>query len=89
MFSFTFCNLILQILKFKLYAKKYNFIRNEIRSYMVTKGQSYKTVALKLSERFGENVTDQSLNNKLAHGSLRHIDAKNIAEVLGYKIKWE
>lgn len=64
-------------------------IRNEIRSYMVAKGQSYKTVALKLSERFGENVTAQSLNNKLARGSLRYIDAKNIAEVLGYKIKWE
>lgn len=64
-------------------------IRNEIRSYMVAKGHSYKTVAKLLTERFGENVTAQSLNNKLARGSLRYIDAKNIAEVLDYKIKWE
>ncbi len=64
-------------------------IRNEIRSYMVAKGHTYKSVAALLKNKFGENVTAQSLNNKLARGSLRYIDAKNIAEVLGYKIKWE
>lgn len=66
-----------------------NSIRNEIRAYMVMRGQTYKTVAEMLTQKFGENVTAQSLNNKLARGSLRYIDAKNIAEVLGYKIKWE
>ncbi len=64
-------------------------IRNEIRSYMVAKGQSYKTVASMLTEKFGKKISAQSLNNKLARGSLRYIDAKNIADVLGYKIKWE
>lgn len=64
-------------------------IRNEIRSYMVARGQTYQSVAKLLSERFGERVTAQGLNNKLARGSLRYADAKNIAEVLGYKIKWE
>ena len=64
-------------------------IRNEIRSYMVARGQTYKSVASLLTNKFGENITAQSLNNKLARGSLRYIDAKNIADVLGYKIKWE
>lgn len=64
-------------------------IRNEIRSYMVARGQTYKSVAALLTDKFGENITAQSLNNKLARGSLRYIDAKNIAEVLGYKIKWQ
>lgn len=64
-------------------------IRNEIRSYMVARGQTYKSVTALLTDKFGENITAQSLNNKLARGSLRYIDAKNIAEVLGYKIKWE
>lgn len=66
-----------------------NDIRNEIRSYMVARGQTYSSVASLLREKFGENVTAQSLNNKLARGSLRYVDAKNIADVLGYKIKWE
>ncbi|MBR1425497.1 LLM class flavin-dependent oxidoreductase [bacterium] len=64
-------------------------IRNEIRSYMVAKGQTYKSVAELLKNKYGENVTAQSLNNKLARGSLRYIDAKQIADVLGYKIRWE
>jgi len=68
---------------------KFIDIRNEIRSYMVAKGHTYKSVAALLREKSGENVTAQSLNNKLARGSLRYIDAKNIADVLGYKIKWE
>ena len=64
-------------------------IRNEIRSYMVARGQTYKSVEALLTDKFGENITAQSLNNKLARGSLRYVDAKNIADVLGYKIKWE
>ncbi|MDO5436884.1 MAG: LLM class flavin-dependent oxidoreductase [bacterium] len=64
-------------------------IRNEIRSYMVAKGHTYKSVAALLKDKLGENITAQGLNNKLARGSLRYMDAKMIAEVLGYKIKWE
>ena len=33
-----------------------NSIRNEIRGYMVMRGQTYKTVAEKLRKKFGENV---------------------------------
>lgn len=64
-------------------------IRNEIRSYMVAKGYTYKSVAELLKNKFGMKVTAQSLNNKLTRGSLRYIDAKYLADVLGYKIKWE
>lgn len=64
-------------------------IRNEIRSYMVARGQTYQSVAQLLNRRFGLKFTAQSLNNKLARGSLRYSDAKLIADVLDYKIKWE
>lgn len=67
----------------------YNDIRYEIRSYMVARGQTYQSVANLLNKKFGLRVTAQSLNNKLARGSLRYSDAKLIADVLGYKIKWE
>ena len=66
-----------------------NNIRNEIRSYMAAKSHTYKSVAILLKNKFGINVTVQSLNNKLSHGSSRYVDAKNIAEVLGYKIRLE
>lgn len=64
-------------------------IRNEIRSYMVARGQTYQSVANLLSSKLGVKITAQSINNKLSRGSLRYSDAKLIAEVLDYKIKWE
>lgn len=67
----------------------FNDIRYEIRSYMVARGQTYQSVAHLLNKRFGLNTTAQSINNKLSRGSLRYSDAKLIAEVLDYKIKWE
>lgn len=56
---------------------------------MVARGQTYQSVANLLSSKFGIKVTAQSLNNKLSRGSLRYTDAKLIADVLDYKIKWE
>lgn len=73
----------------KLNQNFFNDIRNEIRSYMVARGQTYQSVANLLNKRFGLKFTAQSINNKLARGSLRYVDAKLIAEVLDYKIKWE
>ena len=32
---------------------------------MVARGQTYKSVAALLTDKFGENITAQSLNNKL------------------------
>lgn len=85
--------MLIPVCVFKLYYKvnPFLFFYNLplINSYMVARGQTYSSVASLLREKFGENVTAQSLNNKLARGSLRYVDAKNIADVLGYKIKWE
>lgn len=66
-----------------------NDLRNEIRSYMVRRGHTYSSVSKLLKDELGINITPQSLNNKLTRGSIRYIDVKNIAHVLGYKIKWE
>lgn len=67
----------------------FNDIRNEIRSYMVARGHTYQSLSKLLNKRFGLKCTAQSINNKLARGSLRYADAKLIAQVLDYKIKWE
>lgn len=64
-------------------------IRNEIKGYIHMKGMTYEKVARLLTQKFGKNVTAQSLNNKIARGSIRYIDILQICEVLGYKIKWE
>lgn len=64
-------------------------MRNQIKGYIHMKGMTYEKVAKLLTEKYGRNVTAQSLNNKIARGSIRYIDILQICEVLGYKIKWE
>lgn len=64
-------------------------IRNELKGYIHMKGMTYEKVAKLLTEKYGKNVTAQSLNNKIARGSIRYIDILQICDVLGYKIKWE
>lgn len=64
-------------------------IRNELKGYIHMKGMTYEKVAKLLTEKYGKNVTAQSLNNKIARGSIRYIDILQICDVLGYRIKWE
>lgn len=64
-------------------------MRNEIKGHIRMKGMTYEKVAKLLTEKYGKNVTAQSLNNKIARGSIRYIDILQICSVLGYKIKWE
>lgn len=68
-----------------------NIIKNEIKSYIVASGWSIK----KLVERINENkpdhekTTSQNLSNKLSRGTIKYSEVKEIAEIIGYKIKWE
>ncbi len=64
-------------------------MRNEIKGHIRMRGMTYEKVAKLLTEKYGKNVTAQSLNNKIARGSIRYIDILQICDVLGYKIKWE
>ena len=64
-------------------------IRNELKGYIHMRGMTYEKVATLLTQKYGKRVTAQSLNNKIARGSIRYIDILQICEVLGYKIRWE
>lgn len=63
-------------------------IKNEIRSYMVKKGYSVQKVVDLINEKYGRNDSGANLTNKLHRGTLRYKEAKEIADVLGYKIEW-
>ncbi len=64
-------------------------IRNELKGYIHMRGMTYEKVAALLTQKYGKRVTAQSLNNKIARGSIRYIDILQICEVLDYKIRWE
>lgn len=63
-------------------------IRNEIKSYIVRRGLSMRQLADIMSEKYNKSFTVNGLSQKLRNGTLRYSEAKEIAEALGFDIKW-
>jgi len=64
-------------------------VKNEIRSYMVAQGHTFESLAKLMSEKYKRNDTAQNLSNKLQRGTIKYAEVLEIAEVLGYQIKWD
>ena len=62
-------------------------IKNEVKSYIVKEGFTMKKIAGLLDNK--SKVALQNLSNKLARGTIKYSEIKEIAEILGYEIKWE
>ena len=63
-------------------------IRNEIKSYIVKSGWTITNIVIALNEKYNTNTTSQNLSNKLSRGTIKYIEAKQIAEIIGFKIEW-
>lgn len=63
-------------------------VRNEIKSYIARSGFSMTEIIDTLNEKYDRNDTVQNLSNKLARGTIKYIEAKEIADVIGYEITW-
>lgn len=64
-------------------------IKNEIRGYMVAKGHTNETLAKLITEKYGRVESSQNISNKLQRGAIKYAEVLEIAEVLGYQIKWD
>jgi hypothetical protein len=42
-----------------------------------------------LNEKYNRNDSVQNLSNKLARGTIKYKEVKEIADIIGAKIKWE
>ena len=62
-------------------------IKNEVKSYIVKEGFTMKKIAGLLDKE--SNVALQNLSNKLTRGTIKYSEIKEIADILGYEIKWE
>ena len=61
---------------------------NEIKSIIVKSGWNITGVANALNQKYGQSYTMQNLSQKLIRGSIKHQEVLDIAEILGYEIKW-
>ena len=63
-------------------------IRNELKSYIVRSGLTMTEIIELINEKYDRNDTVQNLSNKLARGTIKYSEVKEIADVIGYDVKW-
>ena len=63
-------------------------IKDEIKGYIVMNGWRMGDVARKISKPNSKSPL-QNLSNKLNNETIRYTEVKEIADALGYEIKWE
>ena len=64
-------------------------LKDEIKGYIVSNGFTITDVAAELNKRTGTEFTMQNLSNKIRRESLKYSEVLEIADILGYDIKWE
>ena len=68
--------------------KKSKSYRNEIKSYIVRAGMTMSEVVDYLADEYGWSNSVPNLSGKLKRGSLRYVEAVELADALGYDIVW-
>ena len=65
-------------------------IRNEIKGYIAASGKKLTEIVSEINKRHpGEPTTTQNISNKLARGTIRYSECKEIADILGMEICWQ
>ncbi len=63
-------------------------IRDEVKGYITLSGWQMGDVAKKISKK-SSKVPLQNLSNKLAKGTIKYSEVKDIANAIGYEIIWK
>lgn len=67
-----------------------NTIRNEVKSKLAESGYSLTYVVEQMNKSRDEEhkTTTQNISNKLTRGTIKYSEIREIANIIGYKIKW-
>lgn len=65
-----------------------NNIKNEIKAQITRKGYTMTQLVQLLNEKYDKKTAVQYLSNKLTRGTISFREVLEIADVLGYEIKW-
>lgn len=63
-------------------------VRNIIKSYAAINGITMTEIITLLNKKNDSKDTVQNLSAKLARGTIKYSEVKDIADILGYDIKW-
>ena len=64
-------------------------IKNDIKSYIIKEGLTITKIKEILNEKNQTNHSVQNLSKKISNETLKYSDVIEIADILGYDIKWE
>jgi hypothetical protein len=65
-------------------------LKNEVKGYIAKSGWTLTDIVKKMNERLPQDkqTTVQNISNKLSRGSIKYVELKEIAEIIGYKLEW-
>lgn len=63
-------------------------VKEDIKVLLLYSDKSLTELAQMLSKKYGKNVTVQGLSRKINKGTIKYEEVKDIAELLGYKIRF-
>lgn len=62
--------------------------RKTIKKILIDEDMTLTDLVSKINEEYEREDTVQNLSNKLRRGTLKYREAEEIADILGYEIKW-
>ena len=68
--------------------KNVNRVKCDIQSHIIGAGFSQKEAVETCAAEYGWSDSDSNFSNKLEKGTFRYLDARQLAEILGYEIVW-
>ena len=70
---------------------KIDDIRNEIKAHIVRSGWTLTNIVNEMNKNRPADgrTTTQNISNKLARGTIKYSEVKEIAAIIGYEIQWE
>lgn len=65
-------------------------VRYELKSYIIAAGYTQKEAVEACADEFKNwSPSDSNFSNKLEKGTFRYLDARQLADILGYEIVWQ
>ena len=65
-----------------------NTTRNEIKARIVDAGLTMQETLDRLNQQYGWSDSASNISNKLQRNSLRYREVLELADVIGYELKW-
>lgn len=64
-------------------------LKEEIKILLIKSEMSMTELVKRLNEKHNRNDTVQNLNGKLTRETIKYTEILEIADILGYEIKWQ